>query len=83
MSAYFPDVVKLVICPSVELKHYVYLYLTHYCDYNESCRENALLSVNTFQQDMAGKNPVRESFSVLRVAYPCAGPPCHDLDSRA
>lgn len=54
-----PDVVKLVICPSVELKHYVYLYLTHYCDYNESCRENALLSVNTFQQDMAGKNPVR------------------------
>ena len=59
VSAYFPDVVKLVICPSVELKHYVYLYLSHYCDYNESCRENALLSVNTFQQDMAGKNPVR------------------------
>ena len=58
MSAFFPDVVKLVICPSVELKHYVYLYLIHYCDYNESCRENALLSVNTFQQDMSGKNPV-------------------------
>ena len=58
MSAFFPDVVKLVICPSVELKHYVYLYLIHYCDYNESRRENALLSVNTFQQDMSGKNPV-------------------------
>ena len=58
MSAFFPDVVKLVIHPSVELKHYVYLYLIRYCDYNESCRENALLSVNTFQQDMNGKNPV-------------------------
>ena len=62
MSAFFPDVVKLVICPSVELKHYVYLYLIHYCDYNESCRENALLSVNTFQQDMSGKNPVSLCF---------------------
>lgn len=58
MSAFFPDVVKLVICPSVELKHYVYTYLIHYCDYNDNCRENALLSVNTFQQDMKGKNPV-------------------------
>ena len=58
MSAFFPDVVTLVISPSVELKRHVYLYLIHYCDYNESCRENALLSVNTFQQDMSGKNPV-------------------------
>lgn len=54
--------VKLVIASNVELKHYVYLYLTHYCDYDESCRENALLSVNTFQQDMSGKNPVAPSF---------------------
>ena len=75
--------VKLVICPSVELKHYVYLYLTHYCDYNESCRENALLSVNTFQQDMAGKNPVGEFAVLSRVAYSCSGTPCHDLDSRS
>lgn len=58
VSEFFPDVVKLVIASNVELKHYVYLYLTHYCDYDESCRENALLSVNTFQQDMSGKNPV-------------------------
>lgn len=58
VSEFFPDVVKLVIASNVELKHYVYLYLTHYCDYNESCRENAMLSVNTFQQDTNGKNPV-------------------------
>ena len=53
--------VKLVIASNVELKHYVYLYLTHYCDYDESCRENALLSVNT-----SGKNPVAPSFPLHR-----------------
>ena len=66
VSEFFPDVVKLVVASNVELKHYVYLYLTHYCDYDESCRENALLSVNTFQQDMSGKNPVAPWFPLHR-----------------
>ena len=69
MSAYFPDVVKLVICPSVELKHYVYLYLTHYCDYNESCRENALLSVTPSSRTWLERIPSALSSALTHSAF--------------
>lgn len=57
VASFFADVVKLVVSGDENLKQYVYIYLIHYCDYDQLCRDLALLSVNTFQQDMKGKNP--------------------------
>ena len=81
VSAYFPDVVKLVICPSVELKHYVYLYLTHYCDYNLP-RERA----SVCQHLPAGhgwKESRPPSPPLSHIAHSRAGAPCDDVYSRA
>lgn len=50
ISEYFPDVVKNVSVGSVEVKKLVYIYLVHYADFNKTCRELALLSVNSFQK---------------------------------
>ena len=52
---FFPDVVKNVVARSIEVKKMVYIYLVHYADFNDSCREIALLSINSFQKDMSGK----------------------------
>ncbi len=51
---FFPDVVKNVVVRSIEVKKMVYIYLVHYADFNDSCREIALLSINSFQKDMSG-----------------------------
>jgi AP-3 complex subunit beta len=66
VSEFFPDVVKNVVVKSVEVKKMVYIYLVHYADYDNSCREIALLSINSFQKDMSGDNPLIRGLA-LRV----------------
>eukprot|EP00735_Rhodelphis_limneticus_P008848 TRINITY_DN2324_c0_g1::TRINITY_DN2324_c0_g1_i1::g.20669::m.20669 TRINITY_DN2324_c0_g1::TRINITY_DN2324_c0_g1_i1::g.20669 ORF type:complete len:858 (+),score=244.39,sp/Q7YRF1/AP3B1_CANLF/39.46/1e-148,Adaptin_N/PF01602.15/9.5e-113,HEAT_2/PF13646.1/0.00065,HEAT_2/PF13646.1/1.7e+03,HEAT_2/PF13646.1/5.9,HEAT_2/PF13646.1/65,Cnd1/PF12717.2/6.2e-05,Cnd1/PF12717.2/10,Cnd1/PF12717.2/90,HEAT/PF02985.17/1.6e+02,HEAT/PF02985.17/2.3,HEAT/PF02985.17/1.1e+02,HEAT/PF02985.17/3.6e+02,HEAT_EZ/PF13513.1/65,HEAT_EZ/P len=52
-SMFYPDVVKNVICPNIEVKKLVYAYLVHY---SERKPEIALLSINSFQKDLADSN---------------------------
>lgn len=66
VSSVFADVVKNVIAPSVEIKKLVYMYLVHYADADASCRELALLSINSFQKDLADMNPLIRALA-LRV----------------
>ncbi|CAK9033047.1 AP-3 complex subunit beta-1 (Adaptor protein complex AP-3 subunit beta-1) (Adaptor-related protein complex 3 subunit beta-1) (Beta-3A-adaptin) (Clathrin assembly protein complex 3 beta-1 large chain), partial [Durusdinium trenchii] len=56
VSQFYPDVVKNVIVKSVELKKLVYVFLIHYADHDASCRDAALLSINSFQKDLADRN---------------------------
>ncbi|GBG32287.1 AP-3 complex subunit beta [Hondaea fermentalgiana] len=58
VSQFFPDVVKNVVVRSVELKKLVYVYLMHYADHDATCRDLALLSINSFQKDLADGNPL-------------------------
>jgi len=59
VSSFFPDVVKNVsVRNSIELKKLVYVFLMHYADHDEACRDLALLSVNSFQKDLADRNPL-------------------------
>lgn len=51
---------------NVELKKLVYMYLVHNADANASCRELALLAINSFQKDLAGPNQLIRSLA-LRV----------------
>ena len=60
------DVVKNVVAKSVEVKKMVYMYLSHYCDFNHQCRELALLSINSFQKDLAASNQLVRAMA-LRV----------------
>ncbi len=62
----FPDVVKNVVVKSIEVKKMVYIYLVHYADFDSTCREIALLSINTFQKDMNGSNQLIRGLA-LRV----------------
>jgi hypothetical protein len=32
------------------------MYLLHYCNHNDACRELTLLSINTFQKDVTNQN---------------------------
>ena len=66
VSDFFPNVVKNVVAKSVEVKKMVYQYLVHYADFDDSCREMALLSVNSFQKDLAGSNQLIRGLA-LRV----------------
>lgn len=66
VAEYFPDVIKNVISKNVEIKKMVYIYLVHYADYNASCREIALLSINSFQKDLSGTNQLIRGLA-LRV----------------
>lgn len=66
MSEFFPDVVKNVVVKSIEVKKMIYNYLVHYADYDSSCREIALLSINSFQKDMSGSNQLIRGLA-LRV----------------
>lgn len=63
---FFPDVVKNVVVKSIEVKKMVYIYLVHYADFDATCREIALLSINSFQKDMSGTNPLIRGLA-LRV----------------
>lgn len=66
MGEFFPDVVKNVVVKSIEIKKMVYIYLVHYADFNDYCREIALLSINSFQKDLAGSNQLIRGLA-LRV----------------
>jgi vesicle coat complex subunit len=66
ISEFFPDVVKNVMAKSVEVKKMVYMYLVHYADFDKRCREIALLSINSFQKDLAGSNQLIRGLA-LRV----------------
>jgi vesicle coat complex subunit len=56
VSMFFPDVVKNVIVPSIEMKKLVYMFLIHYSETNQDL---ALLSINTFQRDLQPTSPPR------------------------
>lgn len=64
VSEFFSDVVKNMAVRSVEVKKMVYIYLVHYADNDAQCRELALLSINSFQNDLRGSNQVRGCISV-------------------
>ena len=64
VSEFFSDVVKNMAVRSVEVKKMVYIYLVHYADNDAQCRELALLSINSFQNDLRGSNQVRGEWSV-------------------
>ena len=66
VSMFFTSVVKNVIVKSVELKKLVYMYLTHYADISNEIRELALLSINSFQKDLASPNQLIRALA-LRV----------------
>ncbi len=66
VSDFFPDVVKNVIACSLEVKKMVYTYLVHYADTNPTCRELALLSINSFQKDLVAPNQLIRALA-LRV----------------
>ena len=66
VQEFFPDVVKNVVVKSIEVKKMVYIYLVHYADFDDTCREIALLSINSFQKDMSGTNPLIRGLA-LRV----------------
>ena len=49
MSAMFPDVVKTILVPSIELRKLVYYFIVHYA---EDRPNEALLSISAFQKDL-------------------------------
>lgn len=65
MSMFYPQVMKLVIMKSVELKKMVYMYLTQYCDADQTCRELAMMSTNSFRKDVESSNQVFYYFYYL------------------
>lgn len=62
-STFFPDVVKNVVAPSLDVKKLVYLYLVHYA---EDKQDLALLAINSFQKDLSDHNQHIRALS-LRV----------------
>jgi AP-3 complex subunit beta len=50
----------------VEVKKLVYMYLVHYADANATCRELALLAINSFQRDLSDPNQLIRALA-LRV----------------
>ncbi|CAM9465489.1 unnamed protein product [Scytosiphon promiscuus] len=66
VSEFFSDVVKNMAVRSVEVKKMVYIYLVHYADNDAQCRELALLSINSFQNDLRGSNQLIKALA-LRV----------------
>jgi AP-3 complex subunit beta len=62
-SMFFPDVVKNVVAPSLDVKKLVYLYLVHYA---EDKQDLALLSINSFQKDLSDHNQLIRALA-LRV----------------
>lgn len=62
-STFFPEVVKNVAAPSLEVKKLVYLYLVHYAEFKQDL---ALLAINSFQRDLTDPNEHIRALS-LRV----------------
>ena len=50
----------------MEVKKLVYMYLVHHADANPTCRELALLAINSFQRDMSDPNQMIRALA-LRV----------------
>jgi len=67
VSDFFPHVVKLVGTQHLEVRKMVYTYLVHYADYDASCREPALLSINAFQRGLTDGDSAWIRASALRV----------------
>ena len=63
VSTMFPYVVKNVVCPDIEVKKLVYMYLVHYAEREP---DTALLSISTFQKELNNKNQLIRAQS-LRV----------------
>lgn len=53
VSSFFPDVVKLVIVETTEIKKLVFMFLERYAEQEEEC---ALLSINTLRKDLSSSN---------------------------
>lgn len=53
MSALFPDVVKNIHAPSIELRKFIYTFIVHYCDERPN---EALLSISAFQKDLLDRS---------------------------
>ena len=62
-SIFYPDVIKNVICPNLDVKKLVYMFLIHY---SEQKSDIALLSVNAFQKDLSNPNQLIRA-QALRV----------------
>ncbi|KAK1265349.1 AP3-complex subunit beta-A [Acorus gramineus] len=65
VSNFFPQVVKNVASPSLEVKKLVYLYLLHYAQKRPS---EALLSINCFQKDLSDLNPLVRAWALRAMA---------------
>jgi len=65
VSSFFPHVVKNVVVDSMEVKKLVYMYVIHYAASNGDL---ALLSISTFQKDMASSNPLVRAKALQAMA---------------
>lgn len=65
VSGLLPEVVKAIAVPSLELKRLVYLFLILHA---ERSRDVALLSINSFQKDLADRNQVIRATSLKALA---------------
>ena len=63
VSEHFAQVVKLVASTNLEIRKLVYIYLLRYAEQEPDL---ALLSINTFQKDLADNSPVIRAMA-LRV----------------
>jgi AP-3 complex subunit beta len=63
VAEFFAQVVKNVAVPNVEVRKLVYIYLLRYADHEPDL---ALLSINTFQRDLADREPLIRAMA-LRV----------------
>ncbi|KDR78991.1 hypothetical protein GALMADRAFT_224240 [Galerina marginata CBS 339.88] len=63
VSSHFAQVVKNVASPNLEIRKLVYIYLLRYAEQEPDL---ALLSINTFQRDLADSNPLIRAMA-LRV----------------
>ncbi|KAF8512883.1 Clathrin/coatomer adaptor, adaptin-like protein [Gautieria morchelliformis] len=55
VSEFFAQVVKNVASSNLEIRKLVYIYLLRYAEHEPDL---ALLSINTFQKDLADPNPL-------------------------
>ncbi|XP_078428645.1 protein affected trafficking 2 [Wolffia australiana] len=65
VSSFFPQVVKNMSTPSLEVKKLVYLYLLHYA---EKRQNEALLSINCFQKDLSDVNPLVRAWALRTLS---------------
>lgn len=65
VSNFFPQVVKNVASPSLEVKKLVYIYLVHYA---ERRPDEALLPINSFQKDLSDLNPLVRAWALRAMS---------------